>query len=53
MKRRVPPEIPYAQDGPNGRPKREIIHRWMSAGKRRSHKLMRREGKDQIREQER
>lgn len=45
MKRRWPKDIIYAQDGPNGRPRNEIIKRWVSAEKRRTHKRERREGK--------
>lgn len=52
MKRRWPREIPWAQDGAKGRPKYEIIHRWVSAAKRRTHKRERREGKHSARHRE-
>lgn len=45
MKRRWPKGLQYAVDGPHGRPRREIIKRWVSQEKRRTHKRERREGK--------
>lgn len=45
MKRRVPKDVRWAQRGVNGRPVKEIIRRWMSQEKRRTHKRERREGK--------
>ena len=45
MKRRLPKGVEYAQDGPHGRPAREIRKRWISAAKRMTHKRERREGR--------
>lgn len=45
MKRRLPKDVKYAQDGPHGRPAREISKRWISKAKRRTHKRERQEGK--------
>ncbi len=45
MKRRLPKGVEYAQDGPHGRPAKEIRKRWISAAKRATHKRERREGK--------
>lgn len=52
MRRRFPKDIRHAQDGPNGRPAREIVKRWISQEKRRTHKRERREGKDELRKEE-
>lgn len=43
--RRLPRGVEYAHDGPHGRPKREIQHKWISKEKRRTHKRERREWK--------
>jgi hypothetical protein len=51
MKRRVPRDVRFAQAGIGGRPRKEIIHRWMSRAKRATHKRERREGKTDVNEQ--
>lgn len=48
MKRRLPRGVEYAQDGPHGRPKKEIQKRWISRAKRQTHKRERREGKKEL-----
>lgn len=52
MKRRLPKDVQYAQDGPHGRPQSEIIKRWISQERRRTHKRERREGQAELRRQQ-
>lgn len=49
MIRRHMRDVKYAQDGPHGTPKKEIIKRWMrNGGKRRIRRLERREAVKEI-----
>jgi hypothetical protein len=48
-KRRLPRGVENAHDGPHGRPAAEILHRWISREKRRTHKRERREARNDLR----